>query len=115
MAPSDLYKVGRLANAGEFVERVSAAILLHAQGVLTTASGNSKNFATYALLNPMVPELSMVALVASDTAVLSQVSLNGPLAVLDNLTDADVKRVVAAKWGIVAAKYPTDPTPVAQP
>lgn len=113
MAASDLYKIGRLVNTAPLVERVSAAMLLHAQSVLGSAVGNAKNLAVYTLLNPMVPEYSMVALVASDTAVLAQTNLTGPVADVEALADAEVRRVVAAKWGTVAAKYPVDPTPQA--
>jgi hypothetical protein len=113
MATSDLYKVGRLVNSDTFVVRVSAAMLLNAQAVLATATGTARNLAVYTLLNPMAAEHSMVALVASDPAVLAQTSLDGTLASVENLADAEVKRVVAAKWGIVSVKYPLDPTPAA--
>lgn len=113
MATSDLYKIGRLVNTDTFVVRVSAAMLLQAQSLLGSSTGNPKNMAVGTLLKPMGVESSMVALAAADPAILAQVTLDGPVAVLDNLLDADIKRVVAAKWNIVAAKYPADPTPAA--
>lgn len=113
MPASDLYKIGRLVNTETFMVRVGAAMVLHAQGLVNNPASNARNLAIGTLLKPMIPEISMIALVASDAVVLSQVGLDGDVAGLDGLTDAEVKRVVAAKWAIVAAKYPTDPTPVA--
>lgn len=113
MATSDLYKMGRLVNTDTFEDRVSAAMLLHAQTLIGGAAGTPKNLAVHTLLKPMSPEPSMVALVASDAAVLTATTLTGPVADIENLPDAEIKRVVAAKWNIVAAKYPSDPTPQA--
>lgn len=112
--PSDLYKTGRLINNPDFVTRVSAAMVQYANVNLGTLTGNNKNLAIQTLLNPMVPEMSMIALTASDAAVLAAVTLdNGSLANVENLPDSAVKNVVSAKWGLVAAKFPNDPTPVA--
>lgn len=115
MATSDLYKIGRLVNSDVFVDRVSAAMLLNAQTLVGGTASNSKNLAIATLLSPMRLEPSMTALVAADSVVLSQVTLDGTVANLEQLVDAEIKRVVAAKWTTVAAKYPNDPTPVAVP
>lgn len=110
--PSDLFETGRLINTPDFVTRVSAAMILHANTNLGTLAGTSKNLAVYTLINPMVPEPSMIALVASDAAVLAAVTIdNGVVANIEALPDSAIKAVVAAKWGTVAAKYPNDPTP----
>lgn len=114
MPTSNLYKVGRLVNTPEFVDRVSAAMILRAQTVISgTSTGKPRNLAIATLLNPMRPETSMNAMVAADSVVLQQVTLDGPVAGLDNLVDDEITRAVAAKWDLVAAKYPTDPTPTA--
>lgn len=114
MPESNLYKIGRLINTPEFETRVSAAMVIHAQTLVPGgAAGKQKNLAIYTLLNPMAPESSMVALVAADAQVLAQSTLEGPVVGLGGLADAEITRVVAAKWPIVAEKYPKDPTPVA--
>lgn len=110
--PSDLAKTGRLINTEEFVTRVSAAMVLHAQTNLSTLTGTPKNLAVSTLLKPMRPELSMISLVASDAAVLAAVGMTDNVVVdLTALPDSAIKSVVAAKWGLVSAKFPLDPTP----
>lgn len=104
---SDLYKIGRLVTNGKFVTIVEAAMLKHAQtiplgGTLTT----EKNFAIWVLKNPMQPEVSMNALVASDPTVLGAVTINDDLVNVESMNDADVSAVVSAKWSIVSTKYP---------
>lgn len=107
MATSDLYKMGRLLDLEQFKVRVKAAVLQYAsQMTLGGTASESKNFAIYILKNPRFEEVSMIALVAADPAVLAQVSITGDLADVEALDDAAVKTVVAAKWALVATKYP---------
>lgn len=115
MAASDLYKMGRVMNLEPFVTRVKAAVLLHASSMaLGGTASTEKNFAIWVLKNPMADEPSMTALVASDPAVLSQVTLEGDLANVDAVTDASIKSVIAARWSLVSTKYPLgNPTPQA--
>lgn len=109
MVTSDLHKIGRVVNLDDFVIRVQAAMLLQAS---VTPLGGSltepKNLAIWVLKNPMVEERSMVALVAADPTVLAQIGLteDGTAAVLTNVTDDAIKAVVAARWALVATKYP---------
>jgi hypothetical protein len=104
---SDLFKIGRLITNGKFITIVEAAILKHAQtiplgGTLTA----EKNFAIWALKYPMQPEVSMIALVASDPTVLAATTIEDDLINADAITDESVMAVVSAKWSLVASKYP---------
>jgi hypothetical protein len=105
---SDLYKMGRLMNLEPFAVRVKAAMLLHASTMdLTAPLTNAKNFGTWVLKNPMMEEPSMMALVAADPQVLGASTMeNDVLVSVDDLPDAEITRVVEAKWAIVATKYP---------
>lgn len=107
MAESALYKLGRVVNLEPFVTRVKAAVLLHASTFpLGGAASEPKNFAIYILKNPTYEEVSMTALVAADPNVLAGVTLDGQVASVENVTDDSIKAVVAARWNLVAAKYP---------
>jgi len=107
MAESALYKMGRVVNLEPFVTRVKAAVLLHASTFpLGGAASEPKNFAIHILKNPNYEEVSMTALVAADPTVIGQVTLDGPIANVDAVTDDSIKAVVSARWNLVAAKYP---------
>lgn len=105
--------MGRVMELAEFVTRVRAAIIQTAANMnLGGTQSESKNFGIFMLKNPHTNEMSMTALVAADPTVLSQVTINGDLANVDNVTDDAIRAVVTAKWGVVATKYPvTLPTP----
>lgn len=104
---SDLYKIGRLVNDDKFTTIVEAAMLKHAQTVPigTSAPVNEKNFAIWVLKNPMSLEISMVALVASDSAVLTATTLSGDEVDVSSVPDSAISNVVSAKWSLVATKY----------
>lgn len=106
---SDLYKMSRLMNLEQLGARVKAAMLQQAATMdLTPPLSRDANFAVWVLKNPSVDEPSMQALVAADPAVLAAATMAGDaLANVDDVPDADIRRVVAARWSLVAAKYPT--------
>lgn len=105
---SDLYKIGRLITDGKFNIIVEAAILKHAQTItLGGTLTNEKNFAIWALKNPMQQEISMVALAASDPAVLSATTIDeDQLVDVSAVPDSAISSLVSAKWSLVATKYP---------
>jgi len=110
MAASDLYKMGRVMNLEPFVTRVKAAMLQQASTMaLGGTASTEKNFGIWVLKNPMADEPSMTALVAADPAVLDQVTLQGDLANVEAVTDANIKAVVTARWSLVSSKYPQAP------
>lgn len=107
---SDLYKIGRLVNDPKFNIIVEAAMLKHAQTVPltgTSSTQNEKNFAIWVLKNPMASEISMVALVASDPAVLAASTLADHVVDIEAVADSAITSVVSAKWSLVSSKYPT--------
>lgn len=107
MATSELYKMGRAIVFEPFVVRVRAGVLQYASTLpLGGAESEIKNFAIYMLKNPHFEERSMTALVAADATVLSQVTVVDGVVDVENVTDAAIKAVIAAKWNLVAAKYP---------
>jgi hypothetical protein len=105
---SDLYKIGRLINNDKFVLIVEAGILKYAQSItLGGTLTNEKNFAIWVLKNPMQPEISMISLVASDPAVLAAaVMADEDYVDVTSIPDAAVSAAVAAKWSLVATKFP---------
>jgi hypothetical protein len=105
---SDLYKTAVLVNDPNFNLIVKAAMLKYAQSVtLGGTLTNEKNFAIWVLKNPMQLEISMVALVASDAAVLSGAVLDaGGYVDINSVQDSAVNAAVAAKWTLVSTKYP---------
>ncbi|UDL16783.1 hypothetical protein SEA_ATUIN_90 [Arthrobacter phage Atuin] len=102
---SELYKTAKLISDYKFILLVEAAMLKHAQTVDLTVAGNSKNLAIYVLKNPMLPEGSMIALVASDPTVLGAATMNGDSVVVDAVPDSAIQNAVAAKWSTVATKF----------
>jgi hypothetical protein len=105
---SDLYKIGRLVASEKFNVRVEAAMLKYAQSLaLGGTLTQEKNFAIWVLKNPMVPEISMIALVASDSAVTSAATIDDGHVVDDTpVPDTAISNAVSAKWSLVATKYP---------
>lgn len=107
---SDLYKIAILINDPKFNLIVKAGMLKYAQSIdLTAPLTVEKNFAVWVLKNPMATEISMIALVASDPAVLEAVPLSdGDYLDTAGVTDDAVSAAIASKWSIVATKYPTN-------
>jgi hypothetical protein len=106
---SDLYKMGRLVSSEKFVICVEAAMLKYAQSIaLGGTATTEKNFATWVLKNPMQPENSMIALVASDATVLAAATLAADSIVVDtsNIPDSAISSAVSAKWSLVSTKFP---------
>lgn len=107
---SDLMKIARATTDQHFQWRVAAAMVLHAQTVYGSAAAGAKEkaFALATVNNPSAPDVAMLALVASDPAVVLKITLGGPGAEVpdtEEVPDADIKRVVAAMWSAVATKY----------
>jgi hypothetical protein len=105
---SDLYKIGRLINNEKFVLIVEAGMLKYAQSLaLGGTLTNEKNFAIWVLKNPMQPEISMIALAASDPTVLSAATMTDEdFADVSTIPDSAISNAISAKWSLVATKYP---------
>lgn len=104
---SDLLKIARAVNDDRLRSRVAAAMLLHTLTIANSPSATPKDkaLAMYVVSSPSQPDPSMIAIVASDPAVVEAVELNGDVPNTDNVADEDIKRVVAARWSTVAWKY----------
>jgi hypothetical protein len=104
---SDLMKTARAIQDPHFEWRTTAAMFLQAQVVYAdqAASTQAKQFAEWVLLNPGAKDPSMMALVASDPAVVDSITVTGEVPDTDKVPDADIKRVVKDRWSIVAKKY----------
>lgn len=109
--PSDLMKIARAANDPHLRWRAGAAQLLKAQAVITTTGGNPKevNYAISVLLNPSELDNSMLALVASAPDVVAGTVVADEVPDTDAVSDDAIIAAVAANWGTVANRYPTNP------
>lgn len=118
---SDLLKASRAMQDDHFKWRVAAGIFYYAAQNISTFQVNSKEhrFATWALMNPGSADPSMIAFAATDPAILAKIVLQGPAEEVPDTSeveDADILRVIGARWGLVAVKYQpaaTTPAPTA--
>lgn len=70
------------------------------------AGSDERRFCEWVLMNPGITEPSLLAFVASDPAVVNSITLEGDVADTSKVKDSDINRVVAARWTIVAKKFP---------
>lgn len=100
----------RALDDSQFKWRVMAASFLHASSFMTISEANGKFYAITTLLNPQTVDMSMVALVAMDPAVSAAITVttDGTVSTAA-VTDADIQRVVSARWALVGHKYKSDP------
>lgn len=99
-------KISRAVNDQRFQWRVGAAMILQAQVEYSSTDPQRKAFALFVISNPNSVDMSMLALVASDAAVVAAVTLTDEIVPdTEAVEDADIRRVVAAMWGPVSKKY----------
>lgn len=105
---SELLKAARAIEDDKFIWRVRAGAFYYAaQNLMTWASTTKEfRFATAVLLNPTSLDPSMLAFVATDPTNAGKIVLDGVVPNTDGVTDADIMRVIAARWSLVANKYP---------
>lgn len=112
-APSLLLNTARAMDDGQFVWRVAAAMLYEAEykAMADGIPAESKTMAEWVLANPMVPMVTMTAMVAVNDEVAQNVTVNANGGVnTDAVTDTQIKYVVGAKWDTVAKqKFPIEP------
>lgn len=105
----NLLSTARALDDQRFQWRVMAACVSHAAG-FGTMVGATKNYAVSVMLNPQTVDPSMLALVALDGDVSDAILVQEDGAVdTGPVADTDIMRVVAARWALVANKYPLDP------
>ena len=90
--------------------RVMGASIIHASGFATMTAAQGKNFALTTIMNPQMVDMTMVAFVAMDPAVSAAIVASETGSVdTSPVPDAEIQRVVAAKWALVGNKYKNDP------
>lgn len=86
------------------------ASINHASGFATISIANGQYYAISTILNPQVVDMSMVALVTMDPVVVAAITVSDTGAVdTSAVLDADIQRVVSAKWALVGNKYKVNP------
>lgn len=130
---NNLKKIRGLTYSRELNDRVGVAMFLYAKNLDQggDAAPEDKKLAQWAIANPMGVDNTMLALVATDTAIVDSSTVveapasngrsTGNSAVtpggnpgyapsdvsLDNVSDEDIEAAVAANWNKVAQKYKT--------
>lgn len=135
---NNLNKIKRLTQNSDISERVGAAMFMRAKDIdLETASDADKGFVQWIMNNPLVPDQTMLALVATSDDVLANSTLPDPASnanaskqasnggssvfpnqasdnavVVDGVDDEAIEQAVADNWSKVAEKYTSSvPTP----
>lgn len=92
-------------------QRIQAAVLFHAQSLLTEAVAPARNYAVRAVLSPQELDPTMLALVCVDEIVAAAVvvSADGGSVDTSGVPDSVILARVQAKWDLVSAKYQSDP------
>lgn len=105
-----LLSTARALDDGNFRWRVMGACLNHASNFATITEANGKFYAISTIFNPQTVDMSMVAFVAMDSVVSAAVVASEDGTVDSSaVLDADILRVVVAKWPLVGAKYKVNP------
>lgn len=93
-----------------FKWRVMGASLIQASGFNSMTVAQGKYYALSTILNPQMVDMTMVAFVAMDPVVSAAIVATEEGAVdTSAVPDAEIQRVVNARWGLVGNKYKTDP------
>jgi len=100
----------RALDDQNFKWRVMGASLNHSSGFANMTVAQGKYFALTTILSPQIPDMTMVAFVAMDPTISAAIVTTEDGTVdTSAVTDADIQRVVAARWALVGNKYKTDP------
>jgi|SRR5215217_6006305 len=122
---NDLNKIKKLSNNQELTNRVGVAMFMYARNLdLENASDGDKALVKWLLSNPMAADQTMVALVATETDVITNTTIteetvtpnipannpnipNIPNSVvnLDEVSDEIIEQAVSNNWKLVANKY----------
>lgn len=91
-------------------QRIQTAVLFQAKGLLDK-SGNARNYAVHAVMNPQELDPTMMALVLVDEAIASKVRVDedGGRVDTSEVPDETILGSVQAAWDLVAFKYTRDP------
>ncbi len=105
-----LLSTQRALDDQNFKWKVMGASLIQASGFASMTVAQGKYYALSTILNPQTVDMTMVAFVAMDPVVAAAIVATETGSVDTNpVPDAEIQRVVAAKWALVGNKYKTDP------
>lgn len=105
-----LLSTQRALDDMNFKWRVMGASIIQASGFANMTAAQGKNYALSTIMNPQTVDMTMVAFVAMDPTVSAAIVATDTGSVNTSaVTDADIQRVVAAKWSLVGNKYKIDP------
>lgn len=105
-----LLSTQRALDDQNFKWRVMGASIIQASGFASMTAAQGKNYALATIMNPQMVDMTMVALVAMDPVIAAAIVATDTGSVNTSaVTDADIQRVVSAKWSLVGNKYKIDP------
>jgi hypothetical protein len=105
-----LLSTTRALDDQNFKWKVMGASLVQAAGFNSMTVAQGKYYALTTILYPQTVDMTMVAFVAMDPAVAAAIVTSETGSVdTSAVTDADIQRVVTARWALVGNKYKVDP------
>lgn len=100
----------RALDDQNFKWRVMGASLGQASGFNNMTVAQGKYYALSTIIYPQTVDMTMVAFVAMDPVVSAAIVASEDGTVdTSGVPDAEIQRVVAARWALVGNKYKTDP------
>jgi hypothetical protein len=100
---SNLLKYARARDDQNFIWRIAAAMMVHAQEIEHWELSNQQRaLVTWVLANPMVAHQTMVNHVSTNTAIAANVVVENGAVTTDGVPDDDIQYVVNTAWEAVA-------------
>jgi hypothetical protein len=100
---SNLLKYARAKDDQNFIWRIAAAMMVHAQEIEHwELSEQQRALVTWVMLNPMVAHQIMVNHVSTNTAIAANVIVENGAINTDSVPDDDIQYVVNQAWDAVA-------------
>jgi len=100
---SNLLKYARARDDQNFIWRIAAAMMVHAQEVEHwELPDQQRELVAWVLANPMVAHQTMVNHVSTNTAIAANVVVENGAVNTDNVPDDDIQYVVNGAWDAVA-------------
>jgi len=100
---SNLLKYARAKDDQNFIWRIAAAMMVHAQEIEHwDLPANQRAFVTWVFANPMVAHQTMVNHVATNTSIAANVVVENGAVSTDSVPDDDIQYVVNQAWDAVA-------------
>lgn len=102
---SDLLKMARSRDDGEFLLRIGAALTVHAQSIEADPglSTESRALVDWVLANPMATMDRIYAFIATVPTIADKITLEDDRISTSSVTDLDIQSAVGSKWDRIAA------------